>query len=242
MQEKLSALAELATLDGSVRESRLELEEIPKKVQESQNDLASLESLLGKERQDLADAQHLRQVQDQEISERQEQLTKTKMKSNQARNAREADAVDNEAQVIRRMIKEKEDERARLDTAIVTVSESVGKHEDEFSKLRGLIDQELAKAKTREKELTDEIASVSEGRDDLLGRLGKGLAYRYESIRKKYGSAVAWVVDGTCSGCRMAVPAQQYNLILRGESLEECRSCMRMLLLPPESRPEEDEA
>ncbi len=36
-------------------------------------------------------------------------------------------------------------------------------------------------------------------------------------------------MKGSCSGCHMAIPPQLSNIVARGDSLENCPQCQRLL-------------
>lgn len=235
MQENLKALVELAAIDGSVRDVDLELAEIPKRMEVMRSDLRRLEEMLSKERSDLEGAKALQTAHGEEIASRQEQLSRSRIKSNQSKNAREADAADHEMQVIRKAIKDKEDEQVTLAAAIEKVTGSLSAHEKEFETCKVTINKELEEAQARLDALTEKRASAVSGRDASASRVDKTMLHRYNTMYKRFGNAVVPVVNGTCEGCRMQVPAQQLNVILRGKTVEQCRHCMRILYVPEQA-------
>jgi predicted nucleic acid-binding Zn-ribbon protein len=52
---------------------------------------------------------------------------------------------------------------------------------------------------------------------------------RYSTIRMRRGLAVVSVKNGTCQGCNMNIPPQLYNTLQRGNSLELCPNCNRII-------------
>jgi len=52
---------------------------------------------------------------------------------------------------------------------------------------------------------------------------------RYASIRMRRGLAVVSVRSGTCQGCNMNIPPQLYIVIQRGQTIETCPSCHRII-------------
>ena len=88
-----------------------ELKEIPKEVDQLRESVALLEGLLAKERRDLEEAQRLCEAQDTGIKEAADSISKAKAKGAKAKNAREAEAVERELEVLRRTQKEREAER-----------------------------------------------------------------------------------------------------------------------------------
>ena len=57
------------------------------------------------------------------------------------------------------------------------------------------------------------------------GRSGK----KYSAIRMRRGLAMAPVKNGTCQGCNMNIPPQLYNVLQRGQTVETCPSCHRII-------------
>jgi hypothetical protein len=41
--------------------------------------------------------------------------------------------------------------------------------------------------------------------------------------------AVVSVRNGTCQGCNMNIPPQLYNVLQRGQTIETCPSCHRII-------------
>ena len=52
---------------------------------------------------------------------------------------------------------------------------------------------------------------------------------KYSAIRMKRGLALVPVKNGTCQGCNMNIPPQLFNMIQRGDSIELCGNCNRII-------------
>lgn len=75
-----------------------------------------------------------------------------------------------------------------------------------------------------------EIRAIAAERAPIWAQLPLDLRSRYDTIRPKKRSCVAWIRDATCSACQLHVPAQQISDIARGANLEGCRGCGRWLI------------
>ena len=72
-------------------------------------------------------------------------------------------------------------------------------------------------------------------REEVIPELPKQIYNKYKRISKRReGLAVVPVIDGSCSGCRRHIRPQQYNILLRAETLEHCPSCTRVVYIPAE--------
>jgi hypothetical protein len=192
-------------------------------------DVARLEQMLEAERRSLEEAQALRTSHESEIVKGNEALARAKSKGAKAKNAREVEAAEREIEGIRRTIKDREDEKVRLAQAISQKTASLGDRESKLAEFRQLHDAETTQANARIAELEKQISTVTAGRDAIVGNLPKTLLARYERVRTRHAVPVSEVVDGTCKGCRMAIPPQQFNNLHRADSIEQCPFCHRFL-------------
>ena len=67
------------------------------------------------------------------------------------------------------------------------------------------------------------------GRDKLAKDVRPDVLKRYSNIRMRRGLAVVSVRNGTCQGCNMNIPPQLYNVLQRGQTVETCPSCHRII-------------
>lgn len=229
MRDELRALVKLAEIDGSAREIRRELDELPRHLASMKLDVSRLEQMLDAERRSLEEAQALRTSHENEIAKSNEALSRAKSKGAKAKNAREVEAAEREIEGIRRTIKERDDEKGRLAQAISQKNASLGDREAKLAEFRQLFDAEATQANARMAELEKQIGNVTAGRDAIVGNLPKTLLARYERVRTRHAVPVSEVVDGTCKGCRMAIPPQQFNNLQRADSIEQCPFCHRFL-------------
>jgi predicted nucleic acid-binding Zn-ribbon protein len=229
VREELRALVRLAEIDGSAREIRKELDELPKTLQNMKLDVSRLEQMLEAERRSLEEARALRASHESEIAKSNEALARAKSKGAKAKNAREVEASERELEGVRRSMKDREEEKGRLAQAIAQKTSSLGDREAKLAEFRQLHDAEAVQANARIAELEKQIATVTAGRDAILGTLSKTILARYERVRTRHAVPVSEVIDGTCMGCRMHIPPQQFITLHRAESIEQCPFCHRFL-------------
>lgn len=233
MRDQLRALDKLSVIDAAAREVDLELREIPARMDELRADVQRLEDLLARERAHLADAEKLLASNDEEIARGNDMLGRSKAKAAKARNAREAEAVERELEAVRRINKEREAEKEKLVAALDGERKTIEGHAGEFEELKGVLAAEEEKARVRTAELEVERAKVVQGRGEVTAKLQKPVLRRYEMIREKRGIGIVEVKDGICTGCRMALPPQQFIVLQRAEAIEQCPSCQRIIFFRP---------
>ena len=233
MIEQLAALARIAEIDADALRSENELREIPERIAELAGNVKRLGELLELERTDLREADALLSAQDEEMQNQNQALARSRAKSARARNMREADAVERELEVIRRTMKEREEERDKLRQAIEKRRGSVGKHEKELAELEKFAAEEQQKADVRMAELRAQLDLVMAGRRELSAKLPPQILKRYDTIReKRAGMGAAAVKGGICAGCNTSLRPMQTIAVLRSETFEQCPRCIRLLFSP----------
>jgi predicted nucleic acid-binding Zn-ribbon protein len=95
--------------------------------------------------------------------------------------------------------------------------------------LKASISKDGDAAKTRMDEIQAKIAELRSERDKLAADVKPDVLKRYSSIRMRRGLAVVSVRNGTCQGCNMNIPPQLYNVLQRGQTVETCPSCHRII-------------
>ena len=234
MIEQLAALAGIAEIDAEALRTENELKEIPARLAELTADVTRLGEMLEAERTEVREAEVLLQAQEEEMQTQSQSLAKSKAKSARARNMREADAVERELEVIRRLMKEREEERGKLRAAMAKRGTSVAKHEQELAELQKFASEEQQKAEVRLAELRTILEKVMAGRRELAAKVPPEVIRRYDMIRDKRAGvgAVPVTKAGICGGCNTSLRPMQSVAVLRSETFERCPRCNRLMFSP----------
>ena len=233
MIEQLAALAGIAEIDSEALRTETELKEIPERLADLAGDVRRLGEMLEAERTEVREAEALLSAQEEEMQGQSQALAKSRAKSARARNMREADAVERELEVIRRSMKEREEERGKLRAAMEKRGGSVAKHEKELAELEKFGAEEGQKAEVRLGELRAILEKVMAGRRELAAKLPPEIVRRYDMIRdKRAGMGAVPVKAGICGGCNTSLRPMQALAVLRCETFEQCPRCNRLLFSP----------
>ncbi len=229
MQDKLRALVRLAEIDASARGLDDQLEGIPRELEERRTAVRALEALVEGQRSQMAQAEKLLAQQDDELRQRGDLLARSKAKGAKARTMREAEASERELENIRRAMRDAEAEKERLAGVIAQTRKVLEKPLAELEEQKTALAEAEQSSEGRLAELRAEREQVVAGREQYTVELPKPIYRRYERIRPKVHPAVAEVVDSTCTGCRMRLPAQLANEIQAGVDIYQCPHCQRFL-------------
>lgn len=230
MRQHFVGLAKLARVDDETAVVERELRDIPAQLQQTRADVEKLAALLELEKQQIAASEKTLAAQAAEQTLSQENITRSRLKGTKARNAKEADAVERELESIRRSMKDREEESAKLKVALESMRVAVDKHQSELDELRKLFEDDQREAEERIRTLEAERDQSRSRRAELEATLPKALTSRYERIRERRGNGIAWMTAGSCGACRVSLPHQSVVAVQRGEEIFQCPNCLRVLI------------
>lgn len=235
LDASINRLAALQEVDRQLRE-KTEL------IHALENELADLESQLLLQREATRSAQVQRDATDQHRRELEAILEaeETKMKDrrmrlNRVRNEKELQAIRREIEVGKEANLQTEDELLRVLEALETQMAAAAEAERLLDGLEAASAATIAERGSRISELTTDVASHRQMRDQLAATLEVNLRQKYEQIfERRGGTAVVEVRNGTCQGCHMHVPPQLANELQRTREVRLCPNCHRILFWRPE--------
>ena len=113
-------------------------------------------------------------------------------------------------------------------------------YEAELSQRKQAWDEAEAAAKAEWDKVADELNALKadlkgleQGRSEMLEKLPPSLVNRYRKIADKRGDGVAMIeADSICGSCRMTIRPQLVLQVYRGELIETCEGCSRILVHP----------
>jgi uncharacterized protein len=229
LKEQIKLLIELQKHDARIQELEGMKKVWPQKLEALQGDVQKVEALLTRERQGLDETESWRRRHEDDAKTQQEELLKAKQRSSLVKNAKEMMANERELQANRKAAQEREEEVAKLAGAVDTAKKSIAQHEAELEQLRQHVTSEEETAKGKMAEIDQQIAEAQKARTEAAAAVNPQVLKKYSSIKMRRGLALAPVKNGTCQGCNMNIPPQLFNVLQRGNSIELCGSCNRII-------------
>jgi predicted nucleic acid-binding Zn-ribbon protein len=229
VRDQLRALVKLAEIDSLAKDIDERLKGIPAELEERRQGVRKIEDLVARQRAGILEAEKLFGSQETDIATRNDTLSKSRAKGAKARTMREAEAAERELEAVRRSIKEGEAERDRLKERIEKTRAGLAEPEAMLETQKSELAAAEVAAETRLAELRIEREKALIGRSEWSGKINKDYLKIYDRLRTKLTPAVAEMVDGTCKSCRLAMPANRYLVLLKGNDFMQCQSCMRIL-------------
>ncbi len=229
MKDQLLHLLQLQTIDAKVKEFDAQIRTLPEKTEAARRDLAKLEAMVTAERARVTETETWKRSQETLLEREHDSLKSAKTKLNASRNGKEYNAASKEIDNKKRSMIERDSEVKKVSEALGQTQAQVESHEADVENVRQTLAAEQALVDAKIEELRAAIVVVSEGRDELRAKIEVALLKGYDALAQKKGYAVAPVEKGVCLGCHTAVPPQLNNILARGESVETCPRCGRMI-------------
>jgi predicted nucleic acid-binding Zn-ribbon protein len=229
LRDQLRRLEELQQHDARIQELENALKAIPAKLASTQNDLARVETMLATERAALTETERYYAEQKGLLTEDEQSVAGAKHKLTQAKNSKEYMAAQREIEQRRESLTGREGEIAKLVEAVDAKKKLLGDRANDVQTLKDSLQKDNDAARARMSELEGKIAALRAERDALAAGIKPEVLKRYGTIRMRRGLAVVSVRNGTCQGCNMNIPPQLYNTLQRGQTIETCPSCHRII-------------
>lgn len=129
--------------------------------------------------------------------------------------------------------------REKLEMEQVTLMDRADKAKQQFEQVYSA----LQKLEVREEKLIEVFKKVGgdfqvdiekqlHERSKIVAKLPEEFVARYESLKEtKDDFAVGQLQEGTCTACRIALPADSVRELLSGPAVGDCPACRRMLVM-----------
>ena len=230
MNEEISKLIDLQAIDSEIDGFDQEINDKEQEVTAQQQSIIDKEEEASQSRENIEQLELKQRETKTELEDAQFGIKERQNKMMKVQTSREHQALLKEIEDNKRKIKENEEKLLQLmdqiEQAEITVKELGNLCKGE-KKLLAEKSDEVAKAieliNARKKK-------VIKQREDLAPQLHPGTQKRYAMLRvKRNGSAVVETKNGTCQGCFMAIPPQQYNEVRKGDKINFCPTCQRIL-------------
>ncbi len=230
MKEKMKHLIGLQAYDIRIKEKLAQKQKGPAAMQRCKDDLDAAEALLKAETDKLNSHDSLSRETEREIQELDARLGKAESKLSSIKSNKEYKAALKEIDGI------KHEKEALEITALELMEqkeELISACDDSRKKTEALKQQfdQDRKQILRDMQILDkDLEVLKEERERCCEATDGSLLKKYDMLRgHKDGIAITPVIKGVCQTCRMAIPPQKFNELIRGDKLMNCPSCARIM-------------
>jgi len=156
-----------------------------------------------------------------------------RMRMNRVRNSTELLALQREIDLSKEANALTEDELIRTMETLESLVVQFAAAKDALAGLESRAADIVAERRAQAEELRQEVEAEIGQREELAVGMDPGLRGKYEQLfDRRGGSAVVAALAGICTGCRMQVPPQFYNELLKHRDVvRQCPNCHRILFI-----------
>lgn len=243
LRAQIEALETLATLDVSLSKLEAELQREGDVLSDKKSQIKKLEERFESTRVSVGDMDKTRGELLQDARHMSVQMERSREKLARCRTERELNATQREIEELRKLYRDRELEIEKING----LAEQARSEMDGANSERQSLVGDLAKdhqVTNRLDSLEREVSAERERRKELVKLVPPVLYRRYEMVRKRRGSAVAYTFQGTCSACHISLSPMMFQRMRRGEDFDQCPSCQRILYYredPPPHDPADEQ-
>jgi uncharacterized protein len=229
IQAQIEVLEALAAVDAELKELNDALTLEREALTSKQSQLSSLDERFERGRKSVEEMERMRNDLMGELRQMGMQVERSREKLSRCRTEREANAAQRELEELRKLYRDREQDVEKLETLISAGREECAQVTTERDKLSGELGATQSDVLGRLGTSEQLVAEKSSSRAALVKRVDGVIYRRYELVRKRRGTALAFILNGNCSACHMQLQPMLVQKLLRGEEFGQCPSCNRIL-------------
>jgi len=223
-------LIQLQDCDKKIKQASNKKKLGPIKIQGLEEKLGEGEMKFQKEYDLLDSLQKERRAIGQDVQELESKADKSKTKLENIKSNKEYTAALKE---IDNIVKEKtqiEDREIQLMEEIESLEKKCKEYKSDQAELRKKFEQEKKNIETEIKKLDRELKLFEKEKKKITDSINKNILSTYNFlIERKNGLAIGPVIEGVCKSCHMKLPPQKYNELMKGELMQTCPNCNRII-------------
>ncbi len=231
MNTDLTPLIELQALDLRIHELTEQQRKLPVQIEAAEVPAREAAAQLERAKKSLEDQQKLRRDRERDLELQESQVEKFRARLAELKTNKEYQAALFEIEMANKRKREVED-------GVLSIMETIEKLQAQVKEGEALLKDADAASQTKKQELETlqarlaaDLGQLSDQQKAKMAGISKDLLDRYLKFRSsgKKDQAVVPVRGGICTGCRLQLPPQLVAEVKRGESVQSCSYCHRIL-------------
>jgi len=231
LQQNTVLLAEIGILERQVYEKERLLMSLPHKADSAKLKAAQLNASYENTSQLLATLSEKKKNEEQELALERTNLRKWEKRADEIQGERSYSSLMSEISAKKKHISEAED-------SVLQLMQDVETHERELVELKSsaevcskIASDEWNAVKAQIADVEVSLQVLKSSLQEHLSQLHPSLKTRYERVSAgRQGVAIAFLEKEVCLSCRQMVPPELFLRVLKGEVIEQCPSCKRILV------------
>ena len=238
MNADIAFASRLQEIDQRTASLEKEIAALPRYIAELERQFAGHQKTFEDSRASLLANQRERKTLEGTITDAQQKIARLKDQMLQAKTNEQYKAFQHEIAHFESLMSTSEDRILELMEAAETLEVGVKKAEAELAAEKKHVDGQKTKAHERAAADQKAIAEAKTRRAGIEKEIAPAVLKAYEYARKKVGAhVVCEVVDGICTGCRLALRPQYFQELKTAQDVRYCENCRRIIYWNPPVAP-----
>lgn len=242
VKQQLSTLAVLQKTEIEMARFEQSLSGVEAQINELGAEIKAYEEKLANEEDQLASLRTRYREDETEAKSIEDRINKDNEKIRSVKTNKEYQSMLKEIDELKKKNSLLEDQMlSRLDT-IEQTETALADLKKDMADVKNKIEQQQAEILNQAEGERLALEKCRQERDGIFSCLDQKMQNLFEKVKVQgRGIAVAAVMDGVCQVCRMGIPPQMFNELLRMDSVRLCPNCQRIIYPKILIEPEENE-
>lgn len=230
VKEQLIILVALQKREIEINRIENELAGIDARVEAMNTELMETQTLVSDQEQKLDNLKKQYRSNENEVQMVEAQIVKSKEKLGAVKTNKEYQSTLKEIDDLKEKASNIEDRMLAYLDDIEVSEKTIAELKADLSDVQSEVEQKQAEIREKADMQMIEVQSLKKERMDIWGKMEPKLQTFYDKIKRQgQGIAIAAVVEGVCQVCRMNIPPQLFNELMRMDSLRMCPNCQRVM-------------
>jgi len=230
LEKTIKLLIRLQDCDLRIRKITQKQAEGPLIIQRLADGIKEAEEKLETAKENLAAAQKGRRGHEQGIEELRGKIQKSNVKLSNIKSNKEYTAVLKEIDDLKKEMGRQEDALLEIMEELEHLERDLAVATREHAAAMEKRDNQEAQIKSELRILESELSELAKERESFIGSVDGQILQRYIGLMNhRGGPALSSVLKGVCQMCRLHIPPQKFNELIRGEAIMSCPNCHRII-------------
>jgi len=231
VEEDLTMLLDLQSIDDRMDQLRRDKGDYPKRIETLEGALREAEELLQAQKDRVEELEKMRRRYERELDRANEELKRHQARLYEVKTNKEYDARQQEIKAWRNSVDQNETSIVETMTELDELTAEIEAGTETSEKEKQTKQAEIEELSSKLGVIEEQIEREQVARQSVTERMKKRLLADYERIRKAKGEmAVARVTRQACGGCFTRLPPQFVAELRRRDRMLHCESCGRILV------------
>lgn len=230
IKEKLRDLVVLQQYEDDISRIEKELSEVDDRVNRLNSELTEYENKVERNRQLLDELKKQYRSDESEVQMIESQIVKSQGKLSAVKTNKEYQSTLKEIDDLKAKASQIEDRMLEVLDQIESAESEGREDRADLAEVKIQVEEKQEQIRLQSEQQQDVLSSHLEKRDVVLERLDSNTKEHYNRVKRQgRGIAIAAVVDAVCQACRMNIPPQLFNDLMRMDNMLMCPNCQRII-------------